>query len=298
MESKRKSKDLVESPSLLPFVLGAILVVSLWILNLYFAIPKQSNFFESFFPNHNTFLGLAIPQESGEKGVFGDAFGAVNSLFSGMAFVGLIYAIIIQRHETDIAKSELEKTKDILENQNKSLEKQQFETTYFQLLRLLSDVTNQIDLQRIEGNVTIITKGKDTFPVFVKRFKETGNYLAEALYGSRDFDKKYDEFYKRHNSELGHYFRLLYNILKFIDESRFIDDSKTEIESKRFYSNIIRAQLSDAEVAIIFYNGLSSVSKGKMKIYIEKYQLLKYLSDKDLIDVKLKENYENIAYEY
>ena len=33
------------------------------------------------------------------RGTFGDQFGAVNALFSGLAFTGLIYTIILQRRD-------------------------------------------------------------------------------------------------------------------------------------------------------------------------------------------------------
>jgi len=35
-----------------------------------------------------------------EAGTFGDMFGAVNALFSGLAFAGVIYALILQDNET------------------------------------------------------------------------------------------------------------------------------------------------------------------------------------------------------
>lgn len=43
-----------------------------------------------------------------ESGVFGDTFGALNALFSGLAFAGLTTTIIIQRGELKIQKIELE----------------------------------------------------------------------------------------------------------------------------------------------------------------------------------------------
>ena len=35
----------------------------------------------------------------GARGTFGDTFGAVNSLFSGFAFAGVIYTILLQRKQ-------------------------------------------------------------------------------------------------------------------------------------------------------------------------------------------------------
>jgi hypothetical protein len=45
------------------------------------------------------------------RGQFGDVFGAVNSLFSGFAFAGLIYAILLQREDLELQRKELEMTR-------------------------------------------------------------------------------------------------------------------------------------------------------------------------------------------
>lgn len=46
-----------------------------------------------------------------ERGQFGDLFGAVNALFSGLAFGGVIYAIFLQRNELSLQRRELELTR-------------------------------------------------------------------------------------------------------------------------------------------------------------------------------------------
>ncbi len=43
-----------------------------------------------------------------DRGTIGDMFGAVNALFSGLAFVGLIYTILIQREEIQMNREEIE----------------------------------------------------------------------------------------------------------------------------------------------------------------------------------------------
>ena len=53
------------------------------------------------------------------KGQFGDTFGALNALFSGLAFAGLIYTILLQRKELELTRQELKKA---TENQTKSEE--------------------------------------------------------------------------------------------------------------------------------------------------------------------------------
>lgn len=45
------------------------------------------------------------------SGLFGDTFGAVNSLFSAFAFAGLVYTIFLQRDELKLQRLELEETR-------------------------------------------------------------------------------------------------------------------------------------------------------------------------------------------
>jgi len=46
-----------------------------------------------------------------ERGQFGDMFGAVNTLFSGLAFAGVIYAIFLQRGELELQREEITLTR-------------------------------------------------------------------------------------------------------------------------------------------------------------------------------------------
>ena len=49
-----------------------------------------------------------------ERGTFGDMFGAINALFSGLAFAGVIYAIFLQRKELELQREELVLTREEL----------------------------------------------------------------------------------------------------------------------------------------------------------------------------------------
>lgn len=76
-----------------------------------------------------------------QQGQFGDMFGAVTALFSGLTIVGLIYTIILQREDIKIArqslidqKEELKLNRDEFKIQNETLGKQRFENTFFHLL--------------------------------------------------------------------------------------------------------------------------------------------------------------------
>lgn len=52
---------------------------------------------------------LLFPQP--DRGTFGDMFGAVNALFSGMAFAGVIYTVLLQRQALQLQREELQATR-------------------------------------------------------------------------------------------------------------------------------------------------------------------------------------------
>ncbi len=58
------------------------------------------------------------------SGVFGDTFGAINSLFSGLAFAGLLYTIFLQSRELKLQREELALTRAQLTSSAKSQEEQ------------------------------------------------------------------------------------------------------------------------------------------------------------------------------
>lgn len=77
------------------------------------------------------FLGnlclIFLPYSKEARGTFGDQFGAVNALFSGLAFAGLIYTIILQRHDLKLQRRDLH-------YQRRDLELNRKELSLFQLM--------------------------------------------------------------------------------------------------------------------------------------------------------------------
>lgn len=59
------------------------------------------------------------------SGQFGDTFGGVNAIFSGLAFFGIIYTILLQREELGLQRKELKLTRKELERAAEAQEKSQ-----------------------------------------------------------------------------------------------------------------------------------------------------------------------------
>ena len=91
--------------------------------------------------------------------------------------------------------------------------------------------------------------------------EETANERLEKV-----FEEELFELYKE---TLSHYFRNLYHIFKFIYLSDLIENNR-----KRFYSTIVRAQLSSDELFLIFYNSICGQGYPKFLFFIKEYNLL------------------------
>ena len=207
-----------------------------------------------------------------QTGVFGDSFGILTSLFSGLAFAGLIITILMQKQELTLQREELSLTREELSGQreelriqNSTMIHQNFENTFFRMLSLHNEIVKGIDIKL--GNYE--HRGRDAFQALYNQFMRTemGKQLQDS--GIEKINENYLRFYHGKQHEIGHYFRNLYNIIKFVHES--------ESPNKKLYTNIVRAQLSSYELFFLFYNCLSQMGKEKFKPLIEEYSLLKTL---------------------
>ncbi|MBL7645750.1 MAG: hypothetical protein JNK74_06100 [Candidatus Hydrogenedentes bacterium] len=57
------------------------------------------------------YIGIQAWQGDQQRGSFGDMFGAINTLFSGLAFAALIVTVLMQREELKLQFEELEKSR-------------------------------------------------------------------------------------------------------------------------------------------------------------------------------------------
>lgn len=190
-------------------------------------------------------------------GTFGDSFGALNTLFSGLAFAGIIISIVLQ-------SKELRETREELKGQKLQLERQAFENAFFQMLRLHNEI---VDAFRYRSPVSAREfSGKECFGAIKS---DITPFLTNARFGAAVEDR-YEKFYVDHaHWNLGHYFRNLYQIVKYVHN--------TELPNKKFYTNIIRAQLSSDELFLLFFNALSTFGREKFLPLIVEYELLEHL---------------------
>jgi uncharacterized membrane protein len=67
-------------------------------------------------------LSMLLPNMN-ERGSFGDSFGFINALFSGIALAGVIYTLFLQQKELKLQKQELKLTREELKRTASAQEK-------------------------------------------------------------------------------------------------------------------------------------------------------------------------------
>lgn len=193
--------------------------------------------------------------------------------------------------EVKHARYQLQEQRASAIEQSLSLKLGSFERTFFQLVDNHQKIVNAIDIRRkgVNSGVTIY-QGRDCFVFFYKRFKK--EFLKQKPDDSIDnVLKAYSEFYSKNQADLGHYFRYIYHILKYIKNTKDIPDEK-----KFTYTSLLRALLSSYEIALLFYNGLSEYGNEFFKPLLEEYSFLKNLDDRLLINSSHKIKYSPKAF--
>ncbi len=186
------------------------------------------------------------------KGVYGDMFGAVNALFSGLAFAGIFISLRIQQQEIENQNTEIRAQKDAYEKQNELIRVQQFETSFFNLLTNFNKVreetlphlssffnefvpyviVNNIPYQsfKTQSNITPLYN----FPnPYIKTLSVLISFVIVRETQKAPMYFQILKSYLKTNELVLLYYRIQYDQYKYLDvikESGFIDEKEMEKE--------------------------------------------------------------------
>ena len=254
-----------------------------------------------------------LPVVNNAAGLFGDSFGAVNALISAFAFAGVFVTFWLQRKELDLQRQELKAQREEFTQQNKTLKLQRFENTFFHMMELQQQIVNDLFIKVSDKEDvwedSSLSGGRDRKEVIVDN-SVRGRQVVDYIYNHYEnghfrrgvyvnlYEKGLEGYEKSpYLSLLDHYFRHLYTILRYVDETDAFDvndegdvDEEYTYRQKYHYTTIVRATLSRYELLMLYYNGLSKFGKEKLKPLIERYCLLNNL---DITSLSFsRENYE------
>ncbi len=197
--------------------------------------------------------------------------------FSGTIFT--IIGVVLLFETLVLQRKELKESRAVFE-------KQQFENTFFNLLKLYEEITKS--LFYIDTSSTDSTKffGKEYFQKNKEKFYNSFKQLKTLSNIRRNVKLAYTDFYSSNKEIISHYFRTIYRTFKYISESSL------PLAEKMKYAKIVRAQLSDSELFFIYYNSFSEEGANFRKLILE-FNILKHLSQLDKVEFKKYSSFFN-----
>lgn len=244
------------------------------------------------------FFGLQRTETAAYWGQIGDFVGGIlNPLLSFTALIAVLYSLRAQNKELALARADAKENQRIQVQQSLIFERQNFESVFFRLLDIHSRLVNEMTVEVSKTDnfgrpISEIYVGLRAFVYIEQNHFPKGhmsgwpeNYVERILARSKSISTQYQ-------SSLSHYFRNLYQLLKQVDSfgldplrmSRPGSRANMRVwldnyNSQRNYSNMLRAQLSSAELSLIFMSCLSERGEG-LKFYVERFSLLKHMDRK------------------
>ncbi|OXS77939.1 putative phage abortive infection protein [Domibacillus enclensis] len=220
-----------------------------------------------------------------ELGAVGDFFGGSTIGFLSLASIFfVIHAIriqsqelFLQRTELALTRTELEETRKVHESSHKTMLKQQFESTFFNMLSLHNEIVNSIhyvEAGRVYDGRALFKRLRDYMNTQLKRISQQPSHNQfERL---ANIEQAVSETAKDFSETTSHYFKNICTLLLFLDDEKsLIDDEKFK------YVEIIKSQLSPYEMVYLMYLCFRVENKTFLELS-KKYNF--FLSvDKDLL---------------
>lgn len=187
------------------------------------------------------------------RGTFGDMFGAVNSLFSGFAFAGIIYTILMQRKDLVLQSKSIELQTKAIQMQAVELELMKEETA--RMADELEDQRKLMNLQRVESMIFHLIKSLNTYVETITYSDTKGvKAIEEMVHGIKVLMQKGNNniravelVLERNRSKIDLYLKRIIYILQFIHDTN-IEESK-----KQEFADVLNMNLEDCEVSCIYW---------------------------------------------
>lgn len=200
-------------------------------------------------------LRFAIPPSMNLESInnFAGTFNILTSLFTALAFAGVIISIHL-------------------------LKNQELDNKLFQMLNFFSEVRRNFKA-KIKGDEYL---GSNAFDQLTK---ELLNAVSEryakdrAQNVSKLFKEEFLQFNNKHDP-VKYYFLNLYQILNYIK------NQSVNVDSLKMYTNMLRAQLSKGELVLLAYNaiGVQEFTNNNYQNLVEEYAFFEHLTPDDFFD--------------
>lgn len=256
-------------------------------ISLYLAAAVLILFWLAWVSQKAVFDHLGVNWEPSTIGQWGDSFGALNALFSALAFVAVLFTLKQQRD--DLARQQRQ-----IFNAEQNQHRQRFEDNFFQLLGVIRENRQDVRFinsdEYLQANPKATKRNKHGHQAFRAAYREMRYWIRKEkrLGGSLDrqqLSELYAEkVHSRYESTLGAYFRLVYETLDRVER-----DAHLSAREKDEFGNLVRGQMTSFEASIAGCNALNDFAKDFERLVV-RFRLLKYARAGDVYD-ELRNHY-------
>lgn len=232
-------------------VIGIVMLIFLLVISV--TIPETFSWEKLF-----SFLYKSLKENPGEF-----IGGTVGTLFTLTATIFLFITFKEQRLQ-------FESTQD-------SEFYTRFETTYFNMLGMLEKVQDSVNTnieeseesdglhnlaeyyKRFRANYMIDSLREESIVNIAESLNEDDLIPADVLKARQYFGDYFEAYAKSTKCNIGYFYRYIYNIVNFV----YSQNKFKEEDDREHYLNLLQAQLSDEELALIFYDAISKYGENK-----------------------------------
>ena len=195
----------------------------------------------------------------GRSAFFGESFGAINTIFSGLAFAGLILTIHLQRNE--------------LAESKETFRKERFEDSFYRLLDYYR--RNLDDIKIIDHKTQVAHDGVAALIFLIKKLHASMQKYSRYLDTNNEDDKKvyYFKLFLETQRILSRQTRYLGTLECLLEQ---IENELPSIEARTPYWRILMSQLTIYEVKYIFYTCLVAPENDNLRNLIHRSELSKH----------------------
>jgi hypothetical protein len=219
-------------------------------------------------------------------------------LIALLAFYWLTQSVLIQKRELKDTKDALVDSSESQKQQVITQEKKRFEDTFFSLLEQHNKV-----LEKLESLAIVNNRENPSAIQKIRTSLRNDKKLSSVL-------EARNKLHNIHNPICGHYFRILYQLLKLIatscpdgkisnsftaEEIKSLEVSKDE----KLYSNILRSFLSYDMTKILAINCICEDVNGsyyKYRLIVERYNFLEHMPLDDALSIECIDKYDEKAF--
>lgn len=198
-----------------------------------------------------------------------------------MILLGIVSALREQRRELVTARRAMEQSASALTEQKNALELQNFEYTFFEMLKLLDAAVSNL---RLVGDSEAV--GRDALMELWKRLQQAfedgktsdpgRDHAGLAYLSSVSMD-----FFVQWGHLISHYFTMVTNLLRLIDRAPSRD--------REFYALVLCGMLSRAELSLLFYLCLTRLGDDQLNLLAKRYQIFGDLTLVEVLDEQHRE---------